>query len=121
VPGSRAKRIVELERAKKRAVERALDDGFTPLDVMIMRMRDPAQVSARQFSAAEAAAPYVHPKLSAVAYKKITEGPKLDLSQLTDLQLEALRAILRTVGETLPVAAGVIEHQPQGEGEESGR
>lgn len=53
---------------------RAASEGITPLEFMLQVMRgekvvegeDEAQITAMQFEAAKAAAPYIHPKLSAV-------------------------------------------------------
>ena len=57
--------------------DKAVEEGLTPLEFMLQIMRndqlpedaDPAQkvaLTALRFEAAKAAAPYVHPKLSAV-------------------------------------------------------
>src|SRR5271155_3743747 len=90
-PGALNKATVLLQAQAGRDVEAMLREGPTPLQVMLMRMRDPSSVTTAQFKAAEAAAPYVHPKLTAVAYKRVSESPPIDFSQWTDVQLEALQ------------------------------
>lgn len=61
----------------REVADKAADEGITPLEYMLQIMRndevpkdaEPAQVIALQamrFEAAKAAAPYMHPKLSAV-------------------------------------------------------
>jgi hypothetical protein len=57
-----------------------LEAGADPVDVMLQRMRDPESVSYAQFEAAQAVAPYVHPRLSAVAAKveDVTFAAELD-------------------------------------------
>ena len=48
------------------AQEMAAATGMTPLEYMLQVMRDPGEDSPRRLSAAQAAAPYVHAKLSSV-------------------------------------------------------
>jgi hypothetical protein len=57
-----------------------------PLDVILRRMRGDTTVSNQQFEAAVAAAPYCHPRLSAVAYQ-----PTPDVSR------EERRAAVRAI------------------------
>ncbi len=42
------------------------DDRISPLDYMLQRLRDETLAPAERFQAAQAAAPYVHAKLSTV-------------------------------------------------------
>jgi hypothetical protein len=63
--GSVNKHTPKLKAARKRAVIVALAGGTTPLDIMTLVMRGAADITERQFAAACAAAPYVHPRLSA--------------------------------------------------------
>jgi hypothetical protein len=63
--GSLNKATPALKAARKTAIVRALAGGKTPLDVMTMVMRGIGDITERQFAAACAAAPYVHPRLSA--------------------------------------------------------
>jgi hypothetical protein len=62
-----------------------------PLDYMLEVMRDSGSDERRRDDLAKAAAPYIHPRLSSVEQKK----PPLDLSKLTDAELEQLRDIYR--------------------------
>lgn len=48
---------------RQKAVE---ESGLTPLDYMLAIMRNEEAATETRFEAAKAAAPYVHPKLSAV-------------------------------------------------------
>lgn len=58
-PGQRNKKTEE----QRKAVEAS---GITPLDYLLTVMRDEARAAEERIDAAKAAAPYVHPKLSAV-------------------------------------------------------
>lgn len=49
--------------------------GLTPLDYMLALLRDEQQPADIRFEAAKAAAPYVHPKLSAVQHGGPGGGP----------------------------------------------
>jgi hypothetical protein len=46
--------------------ERAVEGGITPLDYMLEILRNTGAEQAARFEAAKAAAPYIHPRLSAV-------------------------------------------------------
>ncbi len=46
--------------------EKAIEGGITPLDYMLEILRDIGANKADRFEAAKAAAPYIHPRLSAV-------------------------------------------------------
>ena len=46
--------------------EKAVEGGITPLDYMLEILRNTAAPADARFEAAKAAAPYVHPRLSAV-------------------------------------------------------
>src|SRR5271168_4876374 len=78
-PGAgRPKGSVNRARAEQRRIaEQLLEEGLTPLDIMKARMlRRPlsngALLTDDQFAAACAMAPYVHPKLTAVAVRDMT-------------------------------------------------
>ena len=93
--GSRNRVVVQREILAARGLSAALNDGLTPLEVMLHRMRGTRDVSDQQFAAAVAAAPYVHPKLCAVAYKEATvEESCFDLSELTNEELALMRRVL---------------------------
>ena len=67
-------------------IRAAVEDGLLPLDVMLARMRGDGTITDQQFEAAVAAAPYVHPKLAAVAVH--------DKKQVSELSDDELRAII---------------------------
>ena len=56
-------------RATEEARAAAAATGVLPLDYMLMIMRDPAAEHKRRDAMAMAAAPYLHPRLSAVEAK----------------------------------------------------
>jgi hypothetical protein len=68
------------DRAEQRQIaEQLLEEGLTPLDIMKARMlgrplSNGAPVTDEQFAAACALAPYLHPKLTAVAVRDMTGG-----------------------------------------------
>ena len=49
--------------------------GLTPLEYILGIMRDEAQQVAVRLDMAKAAAPYVHPRLAAVAHTGESDGP----------------------------------------------
>lgn len=53
-------------RITEEAIAKAREGGEMPLDYMLKIMRDEGEESARRLDAAKAAAPYVHPKLTAI-------------------------------------------------------
>lgn len=59
--------------AEKRAEIAA--SGLTPLEYMLKVMRDEGEESHRRLSAAQAAAPYVHAKLSSIEVSGKDGGP----------------------------------------------
>jgi hypothetical protein len=56
--------------------------GLTPLDYMLQVMRDESQEAHRRLTAAQAAAPYVHSKLSSIELKGKDGGP-IEFTQIT--------------------------------------
>lgn len=62
-------------RVRKTIAERALEGGLTPLGYMIARLRDVKEDPKVRREMAQAAAPYVHPRLSAVAHTGPDGGP----------------------------------------------
>lgn len=79
---------------RKEIAEKALSEGVNPLDVMLKVMRE-AYASENwkdALAAAKEAAPYVHPKLSAVAHEGHDGGPVQHI-------FEVVTGIDRTPGE----------------------
>ena len=80
--------------------------GLTPLDWMLQVVRDPDQPNERRDEMAKAAAPYVHPKLSAIDAKvhqdlsaKVQMVDTIDLSVLTPDQRDSFREILTALAK----------------------
>jgi hypothetical protein len=63
--------------------EKAAATGETPIDYMLRVMRDPTNDHGRRDEMAKAAAPYVHPKLSAVEHTGKDGGP-IETADRTD-------------------------------------
>ena len=69
--------------------------GMTPLDYMISVMRDETAARPERLEAAAKAAPYVHPRLSAIEYTGPAEPEEdVDLSELDQEDRDALRKML---------------------------
>lgn len=71
------------ERVEKRLGQR----GATPLEIMARVMEGDLSVTEMQFEAAKAAAPYIHPKLSAV---QMSATVKRDVRDFSDEELSAI-------------------------------
>jgi hypothetical protein len=99
-PGAKNKATIRREIYAKDGLDDALALGMSPLEIMILGMREPSKVSRTRFERAAAAAPYVHAKLNAVAYKNMTDRPvpTIDLSGLSD---EELAVLSKAVGQKL--------------------
>ena len=83
----RRKGAVNAATQKRRAVaEAALQNGVTPLDYLLGRLRDDAEDAKVRLYCAKEAAPYIHPKLSAIEH---SGGLDLGLSKYSDDELEA--------------------------------
>ena len=74
--------------------------GPTPLDYMLSVLRDEAREPAIRLEAAKAAAPYVHPRLSAVAQSGPEGGP-IEMSGISfeERREQAVAAIRAAFGE----------------------
>lgn len=93
-PGAGRKKGAPNKASQKRQAEVAAS-GITPLDYMLKVMRDDEADASRRDEMAKAAAPYVHPKLSAMQHTGKDGGPiqHVDLTNATEEQLAALEAI----------------------------
>jgi hypothetical protein len=105
-PGAKNKATIRREIYAKDGLEDALALGMSPLEIMVLGMREPSKVSRVRFERAVAAAPYVHPKLTAVAFKDTTDRaiPVIDLSGLSDEQLAALSKAMPGLLAQVPAA-----------------
>src|SRR3954451_7654737 len=92
-PGSRNKAMLEREARACAGLAEAHASGRMPLDVILTVMRGGPEAEAitdRQYEAAVAAAPYLHPKLSSTTrYAPLRPDP----ASLTDAQLAAIIAL----------------------------
>src|SRR3954451_12237456 len=87
-PGGRNKATIEREMLAKNGIEVARNAGLMPIDVMLARMRGELLPNGRsptdeQFQAAVAAAPFLHPRLSAVAFQEGKSRARFDTSVLS--------------------------------------
>ena len=76
--------------------------GETPLDHMLRVMRDPGNDDQRRDQMAKAAAPYVHPKLAAIAHTGKDGGP-IETAERSDTELA--RAIAFTLAKAVRATA----------------
>ena len=95
--GTPNKLTVEREMRATHGLE-AARTGLMPLDVMFARMRDEPMTNGRkptdeQFQAAVAAAPFVHPRLAAVAVKALNEPDPRLVQQAAAARLELMRRL----------------------------
>lgn len=94
-PGAGRKQGAATKRTRGIA-DRLAQTGLTPLEVMLKAMQE--RYDARDYDRAahfaEKAAPYLHPRLSSVEYKK----PPIDLSKLTDAELQFLDSLYERAG-----------------------
>src|SRR5215218_919714 len=91
--GSRNKATLEREARARAGLAEAQASGRMPLDVILTVMRggpEAEAISARQYEAAVAAAPYLHPKLSNTT---LDATLRADPTSLTDAQLAAIAAL----------------------------
>src|SRR5436305_10278549 len=110
--GTPNKATLERQLRAAHGVSAAMQDGLLPLDVILARMRcEPLAngdfVTNEQFEAACAAAPYIHPKLSAVAVKDDRpSSAQLDLSRLTLEELHLLNRFVRKMVQPPQILEG---------------
>ena len=113
--GTPNKATVERQLRAAHGVSAAMQDGLLPLDVILARMRGEPMangdfVTDEQFEAACAAAPYIHPKLSAVAVKDDRpSAAQLDLSRLTLDELQLLNRFVRKMIQPPQILEGTQE------------
>ena len=84
-----------IARINREVREKAIATGETPLDYMLRVMRDESATKKRRDDMAKAAAPFVHARVSAVASD--AAGGTVDLSKLSDGELDALERISRKI------------------------
>lgn len=69
----------------KEAIEKARSEGIMPLDYMLAVLRDPNAEEGRRDGMAQAAAPYLHPKLASVEQTIIDKTAEERLARLKEL------------------------------------
>jgi hypothetical protein len=71
----------------------AHDSGELPLDVMLRRMHGDMTITDQQFEAAVAAAPYVHPRMAAMAVQTVPEPDPAEEALRTQQRAELIAAL----------------------------
>lgn len=76
-PGAGRKKgqVSKATARRKEIADQAIESGLTPLEFMLQAMRDESHEFGVRLDAAKSAAPYVHPRLSAVAHEGSDGGP----------------------------------------------
>jgi hypothetical protein len=94
---------------KTRAIaDQAAAEGITPLEVMLNAMRAALLEGDLPFavSIAQAAAPYCHPRLSAVTVKENFDDENLDVFTMSDAELAARFRHLQEARDALLIGGG---------------
>ena len=75
----------------------AEESGELPLDVILRRMHGDTTVTDRQFEAAVAAAPYLHPRMAVMAVQTVPEDPVVEARrvQVRAEMIASLQALAR--------------------------
>jgi hypothetical protein len=105
-PGAKNKSTLEKEFQAVVGIRAAVDTGTMPLDVLLARMRglplsNGQMVTDAQFAAAQACAPYLHPRLSAALVKDVTPPAP------ADRDARILELLEKGRGRLLTVEAGI--------------
>src|SRR4051794_18939696 len=109
-PGSLNKATIERQAFASEGLKAALEAGVSPLDVILRVMRGDPDITDRQFQAAQAAAPYVHARLSSatITHKDPLDGLTTDELRSLIAELAHARANAGT-GEACAEQAGSEE------------
>ena len=84
-------------RATAAKADEIAASGMTPLDYLVSVYRDETATRPERLEAAAKAAPYVHPRLSAIEYTAPAEPEEdVDLSELDKEDRDALRKMLES-------------------------
>ena len=75
----------------------AEESGELPLDVILRRMHGDTSVTDRQFEAAVAAAPYLHPRMAVMAVQTVPDDPVVEArrAQVRAEMIASLQALAR--------------------------
>jgi uncharacterized protein with von Willebrand factor type A (vWA) domain len=103
-------------RATEEARQKAQETGETPLEYMLRVMRDAEADEKRRDAMAQAAAPYIHAKLSSIEMDAKVEGSLSDLSQdeLDRRIAEKLQGLGPEIAKQLGLTAGASGAQDDG-------
>lgn len=109
--GGRNKLTVERELLAEHGMATAHRTGLMPLDILLARMRDEPLPNGQkptdaQVAAAVAAAPFLHPKLAAVAVREVT--PPRQQVDLSRLSLDEKKLILNMLNRVLIAQPSII-------------
>ena len=104
-------------KATLRGLEKVIETGVSPMEVMLKVMRG-EPIPRVQYEAARDVAPYVHPKLNAVAYRDLT--PKTDLIDVTACNAEELSVLRKIVATNKALPAPAAGQVIEGTAEEGG-
>ena len=97
-PGA-GRKTGSVSKLSSTAAAAEFQNGITPLEFMTALMRDASQPFNMRLDAAKAAAPYMHPRLTAVEVTDKNEKP-VDEEPLSTLELaKRLAFVLRTAQE----------------------
>lgn len=96
--GGKNKATIERELRTRHGVAAAVQQGLLPLDVMLARMRDEAlpngmKPTDEQFAAAVAAAPYLHPRLTATTLQGDLVVSAADQERRRELRQSLMREL----------------------------
>ena len=106
---------IERQLRAKSGIDLAHETGVLPLDILTAAMRggpEAANITDRQLQAAIAAAPYIHPRLSAVAVEQAQPGIEFAPDQLTDDELQLLMGLLHRARK--PAVQTLVGHATDG-------
>jgi hypothetical protein len=73
-------------------IERVESSGITPLEYVLSVLRDETADTERRDDMAKAAAPFVHPRLTATKVSGDKDAPLFNLAGLSDDELQFLRS-----------------------------
>jgi hypothetical protein len=94
-PGA-GRKLGSVSKLSRQAAEAEFGKGMTPLEFLTSVMRDPEQPLGIRIEAAKAAAPYVHPRINAVAISaendKVFDAPQFSNLEIARRLAFALRA-----------------------------
>ncbi len=93
-------------RKTKELQHRVEASGLTPLDYMLAVMRNPRLPVAMRFDAARSAAPYIHPRLSAIEHTGKDGGPIIT-ERVSDI--EAGRRMLFLLNQAAEATSKAIQ------------